>query len=100
MSMNGPASYPLAPSQIRSTLNVARLMPCYRDIAKKVPQMKGRVELEVQVEPDGRVSRVKVTRSALRSKMVEDCIVRKTRNTRFPSTDGRRTKFDTHFDFD
>lgn len=100
MSMTGSMASPLKPAQIHSALTVSRLMPCYRDIARKVPGMKGRVDLAIQVEPNGRVSKVRVKRSALRSKMVEDCIVSTTRKVRFPATDGRRTKFDTHFDFD
>lgn len=93
------SSSPLKPAQIERVLTEQRLMPCYREVAQKVPQVRGRLALDVWIESDGSVSHVKITRSKLRSRKVEDCIVKTVRRLKFPQTSGRSTRFSTHFDF-
>ncbi|MEZ4460066.1 MAG: AgmX/PglI C-terminal domain-containing protein [bacterium] len=101
ISMSGGDSAPLTPGQISQTLSARTLMPCYDEVARKVPQMRGDVAFRVQVEGDGRPSRVHVTRSKLRSQTVEQCMVDRIRKLKFPASRGdRRTRFDLDFTFD
>jgi hypothetical protein len=75
------------------------LIQCY---AKGLQErdMKGKVDFAFAVAPDGHVAMVKVTRSGLRSKKVEDCFVQKAKDWKFPkSGGGQLTKFDTDFTF-
>lgn len=100
ISMNGGPSSPLTPSQIRGTITSHLLMPCYEEIARRVPQMAGVVHFKVQVEGDGRVSKVRVTSSRLRSRTVEQCMVDRIRKVRFPESIGSKTtRFDIDFTF-
>lgn len=97
---SGSSSAPLDEGQVKGVLNERRLAPCYDRWVQKIPQMKGRVWMSFVVAPDGHVAAVEVTRSQLRSRVVEKCLVQKARSFRFPtSSGGQRTKFDTHFDF-
>ncbi len=102
ISMSTPDdAAPLQSGQITNVLTERRLMSCYDDVARKVPEMKGRVNLSIQIDGNGRVNYAKVTRSELRSNMVENCIVKRVSRMRFPkSKGGQRTRFSTHFDFD
>lgn len=94
------SSSPLDESQVKSVLNVRRLAPCYDRWVQKIPQMKGRVWMTFVVAGDGHVASVKITRSQLRSRVVEKCIVDRARRFSFPRSEGgQTTKFDTHFDF-
>ena len=99
IDLQGGGSGPLKAAQIERVLSVRKLAPCYDPWVSKIPQMKGRVWMDFVVAPDGHVSKVEITRSQLRSKVVEKCLVRRARNFRFPASDGRSTRFDTHFDF-
>ncbi len=100
ISMSGGPSSPLTPGQISSTLSARTLMPCYDEIARKVPAMEGNVNFRIQVEGSGKPSKVEVTRSQLRSRQVESCMVEKIQRLRFPkSTGDRRTRFDIDFTF-
>jgi len=75
-------------------------MPFYDEIARKVPAMEGNVNFRIQVEGSGKPSKVEVTRSQLRSRQVESCMVEKIQRLRFPkSTGDRRTRFDIDFTF-
>jgi len=90
----------LSASQIEAGLDEKQLTSCYRDAVQKVPHMRGRVHLTIDVENSGRVGRVVVTRSDLHSKQVEDCIVKRAKQFRFPTkTGGATTRFDTDFSF-
>ena len=100
ISMTGGPSSPLTPQQISGTLSTRVLMPCYDEVARKVPGMQGKVNFKLQIEGDGRPSRVEVTRSQLRSQQVESCMVGKIQRLKFPkSTGDRRTRFDIDFTF-
>ncbi len=100
ISMTGGPSSPLTPGQISSTLSARVLMPCYDEVARKVPGMEGNVNFKIQVEGNGTPSRVEVTRSQLRSVQVESCMVGKIRRLKFPkSTGDRTTRFDIDFTF-
>lgn len=97
---SGSSSAPLTEAQVRSVLSVRKLAPCYDPWVQKIPQMQGRVYLSFIVAPDGHVASVRITKSQLRSRVVEKCIVDRARTFRFPRADGDgRTKFETHFDF-
>lgn len=99
IDLTGGGSGPLKPSQIEPRLSERRLAPCYDRWVNKIPQMKGRVWMDFVVAPDGHVSKVEITRSQLRSRVVEKCLVKRARRFHFPASDGRSTRFDTHFDF-
>lgn len=100
ISMTGPDQVPLTDYQVRQTLNEKLLMPCYREVAQKVPQMEGRVHVKGSIDHDGRILHIAITRSELRSKMVEDCMVQKVKNTRFPRSQGKAiTTFTMDFRF-
>jgi hypothetical protein len=100
ISMSGGPSSPLTPGQISSTLSARTLMPCYDEVARKVPEMEGNVNFRIQVEGNGKPSKVEVTRSQLRSRQVETCMVERIQRLRFPkSTGDRRTRFDIDFTF-
>ena len=88
----------LRSDQIRSTMKLSRLMPCYRRWVDKIPQMSGRVNFQMVVETNGRPSVVKITESGLRSRVVEKCLVNKAKQLRFPKTSAP-SKFSTHFSF-
>lgn len=98
IDLNGPDRKPLSEADIKSVLNERRLMPCYREVAIKVPQMKGNVDFQGVISGDGQIAHIRVKRSELRSKDVESCMVSTIRNLRFPST-GTLTKFTMDFDF-
>lgn len=94
------AGSPMDEADVRAVLDVSRLMSCYHRWVQKIPGMRGRVWMTFAVAPDGRVKGVRITRSELRSRVVEECIVDAARKFRFPSAaDGRTTRFDTHFSF-
>ena len=91
---------PLDEVAIRKVLSVRALSPCYDRWVQKIPQMKGRVHMTFVIAGDGHVAAAKVTRSQLRSRVVEKCLVDRARRLRFPRSEGgAKTKFSTHFDF-
>lgn len=101
IDLNAPSSAsPLDESAIKRVLNVRRLAPCYDPWVQKIPQMRGRVHMNFVIDGNGRVISVEITKSQLRSRVVEQCIVDRARGFRFPSASGgAKTRFDTHFDF-
>jgi outer membrane biosynthesis protein TonB len=100
ISLQGPEQKPLSESELRSVLTERLLMPCYRDIAQKVPKMSGTVRFEGVVGPDGKILHVKVVRSQLRSRMVEDCMIETIQKSRFPRSSGEaNTRFSMDFRF-
>ncbi len=92
-------SGPLDDAEVKKVLRVSALMPCYDEVVQKVPQMRGRVRMRFVVAADGHVMEATVLSSALRSRMVEQCIVDRARRWRFPASGGQKTRFTTHFDF-
>lgn len=93
------ASAPLSAEQVKSVLDARKVAPCYDPWVQKIPQMQGRMHLDFVVAADGHVAAVRVTRSDLRSRVVEACVVQRARQLRFPRSAGGKTKFSTHFDF-
>ena len=98
IDLNGPDQKPLSEADIKSVLNERRLMPCYREVAIKVPQMKGNVDFQGVIAGDGQIAHIRVKRSELCSKDVESCMVLTICSLKFPST-GTLTKFMMDFDF-
>lgn len=96
---SGKSNAPLDEAQVKSVLDVRRVAPCYDPWVQKIPQMQGRMHLTFVVAEDGHVAAVRVTRSELRSRVVEECVVQRARQLKFPRSAGGKTKFTTHFDF-
>lgn len=100
IALDGPEQKPLSESQLRTVLTEKRLMPCYKDIAQKVPNMAGIVRFDGVVGADGNVLHVKVAKSQLRSRMVEQCMVETIQKSRFPRATGdAQTRFSMDFRF-
>lgn len=95
---SGGSNKGLSDADVRSKLTVGKLMPCYSTLAAKVPEMGGTVNFKMIVEADGHVSSVKITRSELRSRVVEKCMVNRIKKIRFPKRD-RASKFSQSFSF-
>lgn len=60
---------------------------CYRKEARLNPNLKGSVEVQFTISPDGKVGQVRIVNSSLRSKKVESCISRIIRRWRFQKID-------------
>jgi TonB family protein len=60
---------------------------CYKKAAKLNPNLKGDVQVEFTVGYNGRVKAVRIVRSSLRNKNVENCISSRTRGWRFKPID-------------
>jgi TonB family protein len=60
---------------------------CYKKEAKLNPNLKGDIQVEFTVGFNGRVKAVRIVRSSLRNKNVENCISSRTRGWRFKPID-------------
>jgi TonB family protein len=60
---------------------------CYKRESRINPNLKGSVTAEFTISPTGRVTRVRIRKSTLKSKKVESCIARKIRSWRFDAID-------------
>ncbi len=60
---------------------------CYKKEAKLNPNLKGDIQVEFTVGFNGRVKAVRIVRSSLRNKNVENCISSRTRGWRFAPID-------------
>lgn len=60
---------------------------CYQKRAKINPNLKGRIDLEVEIAPDGKVRRARVLSSKLGDKKLDNCIVRAVKRWRFGAVD-------------
>jgi TonB family protein len=56
---------------------------CYQKAARLNPNLRGRIDIEISISPNGRVSRVKVVNSTLGDADLERCITRQVRLWRF-----------------
>lgn len=102
----GPAAEPSGPElsegQIHQLVNArqADLMGCYASALEEDQDLKGRVDFQFGIAPDGHVAMVRVTGSTLASKPTEDCMVEQARSWSFPATNRSvLMKFDTDFTF-
>ncbi len=97
-----PSGPELAETEIQRHMNQkqADLMGCYASALQEDDDLQGKVDLQFGIAPDGHVAMVKVTRSTLRSRPTEDCMVSQAQQWSFPQTN-RATlmKFDTDFTF-
>ncbi len=60
---------------------------CYKQRAKVNPNLHGRIDLEVQISPEGRVTRVQTLNSTLGDRKLESCIERNVKRWRFGKVD-------------
>ena len=60
---------------------------CYQKRAKINPNLRGRIDLEIEIPPNGRVSRVNVLKSTLADNKLNQCISRAVRKWRFGAVD-------------
>lgn len=102
----GPAVDPSGPElsegQIQQLVNArqADLMGCYASALEEDQDLKGRVDFQFGIAPDGHVAMVRVTGSTLASTPTEDCMVEQARTWSFPATNRSvLMKFDTDFTF-
>lgn len=56
---------------------------CYRKEARLNPNLKGSIAIQFTIQPNGRVARVKITRSTLKNRKVESCVKRRVSSWRF-----------------
>lgn len=76
------------------------LMGCYASSLQENDELKGTVDFQFGIAPDGHVAMVKVTGSTLADRDTEDCMVAKARTWSFPQTNrASLMKFDTDFTF-
>lgn len=60
---------------------------CYQKRAKINPNLKGRIDLEIEIPPNGRVSRVNVLKSTIPDSKLNQCITRAVKKWRFGAVD-------------
>lgn len=68
--------------------NLGQVIYCYEQGLQTSPSLSGRVTVNFQIAPNGLVSVANVGQSSLRSARVENCIVGKLRNWKFPRPEG------------
>ncbi len=86
-SVSGRASK----STSRSTEAIGRVVTqhqdaienCYRKEARLNPNLKGSIRLQFTIQPNGRVSRVRIVQSTLKNRKVESCVKRRVNSWRF-----------------
>lgn len=60
---------------------------CYKKEANINPNLKGSITVEFTIDPNGKIKRVRIVKSTLKSKNVENCISRRIRSWRFSKID-------------
>ena len=65
---------------------------CYKRAAKLNPNLKGSVTVMFTIEPNGRVSSVRIIESTLKNTRAESCIVRRIKSWRFAPIDPKEGK--------
>jgi hypothetical protein len=60
---------------------------CYQQQLRKFPNLKGKVVIKLNVRPWGDCTNIKVVKSTLHDKDVEDCLVRRIKTWKFPTID-------------
>lgn len=63
------------------------IVDCYKRVARLNPNLKGSITVQFTIEPNGRVSAVRVLQSTLNNTKVESCISRRIRAWRFTPID-------------
>jgi TonB family protein len=63
------------------------IIDCYKRVARLNPNLKGSITVQFTIEPNGRVSAVRVIQSTLNNTKVESCITRRIRSWRFQPID-------------
>lgn len=72
---------------------------CYQKSAKVNPNLSGRIDLELVIAPDGRVTRVIILSSNLNDPKLDACIKRAASRWRFGEADGGEVKIRVPFIF-
>jgi len=77
------------PESITAAINQqsASVEYCYQKRAKINPNLRGRIDLEVEIAPDGKVTRANVINSTLDDKDLDTCILRAIKRWRFGAVD-------------
>ncbi|MBN2424681.1 MAG: TonB family protein [Calditrichaceae bacterium] len=60
---------------------------CYKKEARINPNLKGSIQIQFTIDPDGKVSQVRITDSTLRNRNVENCITKTVNRWRFQRID-------------
>jgi TonB family protein len=68
--------------------NMGQIRYCYEQGLQRSPGLAGRVTVKFQIAGNGRVSLANVRHSSVRSSQVENCMVSKIRNWKFPKPHG------------
>lgn len=63
------------------------IVDCYKRVARLNPNLKGSITVQFTIEPNGRVSAVRILQSTLHNTKVESCISRRIRSWRFQAID-------------
>jgi len=69
--------------------NRGEITYCYERGLQQDPSLAGRVEVKFVINPVGRVSTAQVANTSLSARQVENCIVSRLRNWKFPSPIGK-----------
>lgn len=72
---------------------------CYQKRAKVNPNLKGRIDIEIEIAATGRVSRVRTLKSTLGDKRLDSCIERAVKRWRFGAVDNGNVKIRVPFIF-
>ncbi len=68
------------------------IVDCYKRVARLNPNLKGSISIQFTIEPNGRVSAVRIISSTLKNSKVESCIKRRVRSWRFQPIDPKEGK--------
>lgn len=74
------------------TKHQAAIEDCYKRAAKLNPNLKGSVTVMFTIEPNGRVSNVRIIESTLKNSRAESCITRRIKSWRFDPIDPKEGK--------
>lgn len=72
---------------------------CYQRRAKVNPNLRGRIDMEIVIEPSGKVSQARITNSSIKDKRLESCIVKNVKKWRFGKVDAGLVKIRVPFIF-
>jgi hypothetical protein len=70
--------------------NLRAMRDCYEHALKRDPTLAGKIFLRFDIEETGRVEKVDVESSTLKSDVLADCIERRSKAWRFPQTEGEQ----------
>jgi TonB family protein len=77
------------PENITAAINKqsASVEYCYQKRAKVNPNLRGRIDLEIEIAPNGKVTRANVITSTLGDRQLDSCILRAVKRWRFGAVD-------------